>query len=436
MPDPQRDTHPQSTWLRLYTERRMGVLLALGFASGLPATLLGRPLKIWAGSCGIDLGKIGMLSLLTLPYTFKFLWAPLMDRYVPPLLGRRRGWLLVTQLGLMVLMAWMALHGPRDSTSSLTIFAALALIVAFWSASQDIVADAYRTDILEEHELGAGASIYAGGYRVAMIGAGAGAVFLAGQMSWQNVYLLGAAGMGIGVVATLLAREPAGARHHPPTLRAAVIEPAEEFISRRKTLVIPILLFLLLFKLPDYLAQGMGDQLLLQHLKFSKEQIAFWSLGAGTAVTIPGVLVGGPLVTRLGLYRSLLVIGIVQAASNAGYLILACVGAHYGLMIGAVAVEYFCTGLVVTGFTAFLMHQCDRRYSATQYALFTGLMALSSALSGACSGYLAKALGYPLFFAATILAAGPGLILVWWMRRDLTQPSARESEISAGAIDF
>lgn len=392
----------------------------LGFSSGLPLMLTSRAMKVWATNMGVELPTVGLFSLVALPYALKFLWAPIMDWWpggddrAPGALRRRRGWLLVTQLATLMAIVGMAMVGPSSSQAALTSFAALAVLVAFLSASQDIVADAYRTDILQPGELGIGASLFTIGFRLAMIASGAGAVFLAHHLPWPLVYQIVAAGMIIGVVATLLAPEPDTDRAASPSLVDAVVEPWNDFITRNGAKALLILIFIVLFKLPDYLASSVSDAILLK-LGFTNEDIGFWSLGVGTAVTIPGAALGGLIVTWLGLRRALFVIGIAQAVSNAGYLWLVQVGADRPTMIAVIGVEYFCTGLVAAAFIAFLMSQCNHRYSATQYALLTSLMGLASSVGGATAGYLAHWLGYPRFFLFTMVIAVPSLLLIRWL---------------------
>ncbi len=411
----------------IYFTPRMMPLLAIGFSAGVPLMLTSRTLKLWARDAGVDLATVGLFSLVTLPYSLKFLWAPVMDRVVPPILGRRRGWLIITQLALIVAIAAMGASGPKTGESSATLFALLAVIVAFCSASQDIVADAYRTDVLSPREYGAGASIYITGYRIALLATGAGAVFLATMMAWHWVYLLCAAMMLVGVAATLLAPDPPA--DLPPTSFAdSVTKPVGELVERHGWKIALILLFIVLFKTPDYMAAAMTDALLLD-TGFTKEQIAFWALALGTAATIPGVIVGGFIASRFGLGTSLVAFGIAQALSNAGYCALAAIGPDVGTMIAVISVENFCAGLVAAGFTAFLMAQCNHRFSATQYALLSSLMGLSSSLAGAPTGYLVEQYDYITFFAITILAAAPGMLLLIPLL-----PHLRRVEISAAAI--
>jgi len=411
----------RETMREVYFNRRMGTLAALGFASGLPNMLTARTLNVWTASVGIDLTLIGLFSFVTLPYAWKFLWAPMMDRYEPlprwlggERLGRRRAWLLVTQVFLIAAILVMAQAGPTSHASPLLGFAAAAVAVAFFSASQDVVADAYRTDVLSGAEVGAGASIFVSGYRLALIASGAGAVFLADFLPWRVVYGLVAIAMVLGLIATLLAPTPVTDTRPPRSLLESMREPLLEFFHRLGWRAAVVLGVVLLFKVPDYMASKMTDPMLL-HLGFTKKEIAIWGMGMGLAITIPGAMIGGPLMARLGMVRALVVMGIAHIVSNAGYFVLAEVGKNIPVMVAVVAVEYFCMGLVAAGYMAFLMSVCDKRYSATQYALLTGLMGLSASLSGSAAGWLADHVGFVRFFAICMVSGLPGMLLLRWI---------------------
>lgn len=392
----------------VWTQRKMVTLALLGFASGLPLYLTGRTLQAWMRVEQVDLTTIGLFSLVALPYSLKFLWAPVIDRFVPPWLGRRRGWLLVTQLGLLGAIALMSLQDPRRA---LELLALNAILIAFFSASQDIVIDAYRTDVLTEREMGAGAAVWVTGYRVALLATGALAFVLADRMPWPVVYLVLAALMAIGIGATLLAPEPVGAEP-PASFSDAVVLPFREFFARDgATRAVLVLVFVVLFKLPDYLAASIATPFLLD-TGFSQTDIGAIQGGLGIAVTIAGALAGGALVARLGLNRSLWVIGLLQAVSNLGFLGLALVGKQYPFLVGAIVVENFCAGLVAAGFIGYLMSLCSARFSATQYALLSSLMGVSRDVLVAPAGAIAEATGWPAFFAISLVAAIPGLALL------------------------
>jgi len=359
--------------VHIFANRRMAVLFALGFSSGLPFMLTFGTLQAWLGDAKVSLRGIGIFALVWYPYAFKFLWSPLMDRYVPPLLGRRRGWLVLTQLALICSICAMALIGPGRS---LYLFGFAALLVAFFSASQDIVADAYRTDVLPDEERGAGAAIFVTGYRVGLILSSAAALVASGRfgLSWPAIYFALAGFMVFGLAATLLAEEPATPASAPKTLTDAVVHPLLEFWRRSDGLL--VILFILLFKLPEVAADGMKIPFLMS-LGASKEEIGVIGQGVGLTMTILGALIGGGIVAKLGLWRSLWLFGILGAVSNLAFYALAISPLTHWKLAGAICTENFCAGLVTAGFAAFLMSQCDRRFSATQYALLSSLMALT-----------------------------------------------------------
>lgn len=389
----------------------MAALVGLGFASGLPLQLTGRTLTAWLSVEQVDVAAIGLLSLVAWPYALKFVWAPLMDRYALPGLGRRRGWLLLTQALVAAAMIAMAMVGPNaGQPGSLIALAAAALALACFSASQDIVADAYRTDILKPAELGAGAAVFVTGYRVALILAAGGAIAMAQWIGWRAVYLTLAACMGVGLAATILAPRPAS-EPVPPTLRDAIVEPFVQFTRRHRGRTILLLLVVVLFKLPDELARPMIMPLLLQHLRLEQAMVGL-AESASLGLTIIGALLGGAVVARWGLVRSLALFGVLQALSNGGFWALSHQGGGMGLMFTVMGVESLCAGLVTAGFLAFLMSLCDQRYSAFQFALLTSLMALVRPMLGAPTGFLVERMGYDGFFAATILAGLPAMLLL------------------------
>jgi len=398
---------PAPRGLALWRERRMVALALLGFASGLPLYLTSRTLQAWMRAEGVDLTTIGLFSLVALPYSLKWLWAPVLDRVVPPFLGRRRGWLLILQLAIAVALAMMALANPR---AALKLVALNALVIAFLSASQDVVVDAYRADILAEREMGVGVAVWVIGYRVALIVTGALAFFLADQLSWPLAYLAMGGLMALGIVGTFVAREPAVAA--PQSFREAVVAPFREFVGRVGAVrFVLVLLFIVLYKLPDYLAGGIATPFLVD-LKFSLTEIGAVQGGLGIGATMVGVVVGGVLVERAGINRSLWVAGLLQAVSNVAYYLLALAGASRTALIAAIVVENACTGVVTAVFLAFLMALCNVRYSATQFALLSSLMGVSRDVLVAPAGAVAEALGWPGYFLATVAAALPGMLLL------------------------
>jgi len=387
----------------------MVVLAMLGFASGLPLYLTSRTLQAWLRTEGVDLTTIGLFSLVALPYSLKWLWAPVIDRYVPPILGRRRGWLVLIQIALVLAIAAMALADPRQG---LKLLAINAIFIAFFSASLDVVVDAYRADVLAEREMGAGAAIWVVGYRVALLATGALAFVLADRMPWPMVYLLLSALVGVGILAALFGEEPSTGGQPPQSFRDAVVLPFQDFFQRAGARnAILVLGFVVLYKLPDYLAAAIATPFLLD-LRFSQTDIGAIQGGLGIAATIVGALASGALVAKLGINRSLWIIGILQAVSNLAYWGLALVGRNYSVLVSTIVIENFCTGLVTAGFIAFLMSLCSPRFSATQFALLTSLMGASRDVLVAPAGWMVQQLGWSTFFLVTVLAALPGLALL------------------------
>lgn len=401
-------------YLEVFRSRRIAVTLLLGFASGLPLALTSGTLQAWMTVEGVDITTIGIFTLAGLPYTWKFLWAPLMDRFVPPALGRRRGWILLTQLLLMAGIAAMGFLSPAHAPWAL---AALAVLVAFSSASQDIVVDAYRTDLLKERERGVGAAVSVLGYRVAMLVSGALALILADRIGWQETYWLMAGLMMVGMIATLWGPEPDGEVRAPSSLQQAVLEPLREFFYRRGAFW--LLLLIVLYKLGDAFAGSLTTAFLIRGAGFSPTDVGTINKGMGLAATILGVLFGGTLMVKLRLYRALMIFGVLQAVSNLTFMWLAAVGHSYPLMVLAVAVENLSGGMGTAAFVALLMALCNHRYTATQYALLSALAAVGRVYVGPASGFVVEALGWVSFFFLTFLAALPGLGLLAAMRSTL-----------------
>jgi len=398
--------------LSVFRSRKIFLLLLLGFSSGLPLALTGATLQAWLTVEGVRLQDIGWFALVGQPYVYKFLWAPLMDRYPLPFLGRRRGWLLATQLALLVGVAWMGSVSPKESP---WLLAALALSVAFLSASQDIVFDAYRADVLDAPERGAGAAVSVLGYRLAMLVSGGLALILVdGWLSWKETYWLMAVLMLIGAAATWAALEPQGQGKAPATLLEAVREPLSEFFSRDGA--VALLVLIVLYKLGDAFAGVLTTVFLLRGAGFSLTDVGWANKWLGVGATILGLLAGGALMARLRLYRSLLLFGMLQALTNLGFMALALAGKSYALMIAVVAAENLCGGMGTAAFVALLMALCDRRFSATQYALLSALAALGRVYVGPAAGELAAAYGWPAFFFFTFLVALPGIALLVWVR--------------------
>jgi PAT family beta-lactamase induction signal transducer AmpG len=400
-----------SPYLTVFSSRRIAAVTALGFASGLPLSLTGGTLQAWMAVSGVDLRTIGIFALVGLPYTLKFFWSPLMDRFVPPWLGRRRGWIIITQVGLMVGISVMAFSSPREAPLFL---AAIAMIVAFTSASQDIVIDAYRTDVLHEKERGAGAAVFVMGYRVAALISGALAFILSDHIGWQNTYLLMAGVMGVGIIATLLGPEPEEKVAPPMNIQEAVVGPMKDFFSRNSALL--LLLLIILYKLGDAYAGALTTAFLIRGVGFSASDVGTINKGLGFVSLIVGATIGGAMMVRLRLFRSLLIFGILQAVSNLSFMALAWVGKSYGMLMFAVAFENMSGGMGTAAFVSLLMAMCNHKYTATQYALLSSLAALGRIFISPTSGYLVESIGWANFFLITFFVALPGLWLLWWLR--------------------
>ena len=395
--------------LRVFGQPKMAALLFLGFSSGLPFLLINDVLKAWLTVAKIDLATIGLFSLVALPYSFKWVWAPLVDRYIPPIFGRRRGWIFIMQIALLVSVGAMGLHDP---TNALRLLSINAFLIAFFSATQDVAIDAYRTDVLDEREMGAGASVFVLGYRVALLTSGAFAFMLADRLSWPVVYGAMALLFLPGMIAAWRAPEPVLDDKPPQTLYDAVVLPFRDYFQRAGFgLGALVLLFIVLFKLPDYLGQSMRAPFLVQ-TGFSETEIGAILGGIGLGATIFGALFGGVVVARMGINRSLWIFGLLQAASNLMYYFQAQIGKNNSFLVVTMVVENFCTGLVTAGFVAFLMSLCSIRFSATQYALLSAVMSASRDIVVAPFGKVAESVGWSNYFLITLAAALPGLLLL------------------------
>jgi PAT family beta-lactamase induction signal transducer AmpG len=390
----------------VFASFRMFIVMVLGFASGLPLGLTGGTLQAWMKTENIDLGTIGLFSLVGLPYTLKFIWSPLMDRYIPPILGRRRGWMLLTQIGLVIAIIALGFSDPKITPEYIAFF---AVCVAFFSASQDIAIDAYRTEVLSEEELGAGASVYIMGYRIAMIVSGALALILSDHMSWSTVYFIMALCMSVGVLASFFGPEPVMKDAAPKTLAEAVYRPFTEFFKRAGA--IEMLIFILIYKMDVAFAMALTTPFMMD-LGFTKTDVGAVLKGVGLVATIVGTLMGGALLIKWGIKKSLWVFGIFQALSGFSFFMLARLGHNYPMMMTAICVENICSGLATAAFTAFMMNLCDKRFTATQYALLTSFMAITRILVQTPSGYIVKSLGWEMYFIVSVLISIPGLLLL------------------------
>jgi PAT family beta-lactamase induction signal transducer AmpG len=396
----------QTSIVKMLLSGRMALALIMGFASGLPLLLTMSVLQAWMTEEGLDLTVIGLVSLVQIPYTWKVLWAPFLDRYAIRFFGRRRGWLLISQAALVASIAGLGFSNPSGNFTMMVI---AAILVAFFSASQDIVIDAYRRETLTDNELGMGSSLYINGYRIGMMLSSGGGLIMADRMAWSSVYLVMAAFMLPCLVTTLLAPEPAMPLGKPQTLKEAIIEPLSEYFSRKNSLL--ILAFILFYKIGDSMASAMTMPFYLD-IGFTKTQIGAVVKLFGTGAVIGGALVGGVLMLKLGINRSLWVFGVLQALSTACFAILAKIGPSLNALAGVIAFENISSGMGTAAFVAYMASITNKKFTATQYALLTSLMAFPRVLAAAPTGFFAKHLGWAEFFIFCALIAIPGLLML------------------------
>ncbi len=386
--------------------RRMFVSFLMGFACGLPLLLTSTVLQAWMKKAGIDLTIIGLMALVGLPYTLKFIWAPFLDRFTLSFLGRRRGWLLIAQIALVFSIAGLGFTNPAQNP---VIMVLAAVFVTFFSASQDIVVDAYRREDLADEELGLGSSFYINGYRVGMLLASGGGLILADHLSFKMVYLIMAACMLPAIITTLLTPEPAISAGTPKTLREAIVEPLIEYFSRENAVL--ILTFILLYKIGDSMASAITTPFYLD-IGFSMTEIGTIVKIFGFWATIAGSLIGGLLMLRLGINRSLWVFGLLQAISTAGFAVLARIGYSLPALSGVIAFENLTGGMGTAAYAAFMGSITNKKFTATQYALLSSLMGVPRVLASAPTGFLAKHMGWENFFIGCVLIAIPGMLLL------------------------
>ncbi len=387
---------------------RMLVSFLMGFSCGVPLLLTISVLQAWMKEEGVDLSVIGLFALVGLPYTLKFLWAPLLDRITLPFLGRRRGWLLIAQILVMISLVWLGMANPSQSP---WLVALAAIFVTFFSASQDIVVDAYRREDLADNELGLGSSLYVNGYRVGMLLAGSGGLILADYFSFGQVYIFMAASLGIGVLTTLFCREPDITEGVPKSFRETVLEPFTEYFSRNGAIL--ILLFVLFYKIGDQMASTMTIPFYLD-IGFTKTQIGAVAKLFGFWATIIGGLLGGIIILKSGIIRSLWFFGILQAISTAGFSLLAVVGDNLSVLAGVIAFENLSGGMGTAAYVAYMASLTNKKFTATQYALLSSLMGIPRVFASAPTGFMVESMGWFSFFFSCAIIAIPGLILLHW----------------------
>ena len=408
---------PKAGFFAVFRSKRMVVLLLLGFSSGLPLLLTGQTLQAWMAQAGVDLAGIADLSAVGLAYTFKFAWAPVFDRFRVPMLGRRRGWCLVFQLALIAAIAGM---GAVDPVAQPVLLAAVAIVVAFLAASQDIIIDAYKADVLALDERAAGASAYVIGYRLALVVTGTLALIMADHMPWRVIYAVMAAAMVVGLVGTFVADEPAECGTPPRTFASAVVQPFVEFVHRsgggRTALM---LAFAALYRFGDYFVQVLNVTFFTKVAGFSLSEVGVVNKLLGFAGTLVGGLVAGGLVARFGLRRMLIAFGVLAGVTNLLYAWLAVAGHDMVVFCIAVGVDHVSTALGTAAFVAVLMAVCSPAFSATQFALLTSLASVGQRVFGFLGDDVVAWFGWSGYFIATAAMALPGLVLAWWVGRDV-----------------
>ncbi|UCD83110.1 MAG: AmpG family muropeptide MFS transporter [Desulfobacterales bacterium] len=384
----------------------MLVALIMGYIAGLPLELTSFVLKTWMREEGVDLTTIGLFALVGLPYTLKFITAPVLDRFAIPVFGRRRGWLIIFQTGLMISVFSL---GTTDPGRNPTIVACFALLVAFFSASQDTVIDAYRREDLADEELGLGSSLYVSGYRVGMLLATGGGLILADHMPFSLVYAIMAACLLPGLITTLMTPEPATPFGTPRSMGEAVVEPFAEYFQRQNALW--ILAFILLYKIGDTMAGSMTAPFYVD-LNYTKTEVGtvvklfgFWAIMGGS-------FLGGIIMLRIGIIRSLWIFGVLQAVSTAGFAVLSVISHQVSALAAVIAFENLSAGMGTAAYAGFMASITNKKFTATQYALLTSLMGVPRVVASAGTGYLAENMGWSGFFIFCTLIAIPGMLLL------------------------
>jgi PAT family beta-lactamase induction signal transducer AmpG len=398
-------------WREALFNRRMLICVFTGFTSGMPLYVLLQLLPAFLEDGGVDIRDIGLFALVGLPYTWKFLWAPFMDRFTFPL-GRRRGWLLPLQIGLLLSIGTLGAFPPQQGLGAI---AAIACLIALFSASQDVAIDAYRRELLPDRELGLGSSIHINAYRVAGLIPGSLSLILADSLPWSSVFWITGAFMLLGIGMTLVISEPESSVPPAAGLRETVVAPFREYLQRKGWgQLVLVLAFMFLYKLGDNMATALATPFYLQ-LGFSKSEIGLVAKNAALWPMIIGGLAGGLLMIRIGINRALWLFGVVQVASILGFAVLAASGPLLWLLAVVIGFEYLGVGLGTAAFTAFIARETSRTYAATQFALFTALAAVPRTFANASTGFLVDGLGWVNFFLLCAVLALPGMTLLLWV---------------------
>ena len=400
----------QRNWREILFSRRMLVCIFIGFTSGMPLYVLIQLVPAWLRSNGVDLATIGLFSLVSLPYTWKFLWSPLMDRFVPPFLGRRRGWAVLTQIALLISIGML---GMFDPVKSLGAIVGVVFAVSLFSASQDIVIDAYRRELLADDELGTGNSFFINAYRLSSLVPGSLALILSDHLPWSTVFWVTAGFMAVGILTSIVIREVSDVALAPHTLREAVIEPFREFFSRDGwRTAVAILAFMFLYKLGDNMATALATPFYLD-IGFSRTEIGAVAKVAALWSAIAGSIIGGIAMLKLSINRALWIFGFVQLVTILGYAWLSVIGHDPAALFAVVSAEYLGVGLGTVALTAYIARETSRAFTATQFALFTSFIAVPRTFANASTGFLIEWMGYTSFFLLCTAVAVPGMLMLF-----------------------
>jgi PAT family beta-lactamase induction signal transducer AmpG len=415
------DAAQQALWKQILLNKRMLICVFLGLSSGMPLYVLTQMVPGWLRDEGVDLATIGLSTILTLSYNFKFLWSPLIDRFPVPVLGRRRGWILLTQVLLLLSIGGFSGIDPLDDFRPVVWFIAAT---AFFSATQDIVIDGYRRELLPDSELGLGNTIHINAYRVAGLVPGSLALILADRMPWSVVFWIVAAFMIVGIVATLLIPETSRADQAPQTLASAVIDPFVEFFSRNSLRqAVLVLAFILLYKLGDNMAVALQTPFFLD-TGYTLTEIGSVAKFTNFGMAIAGGFLGGIIMLKISINRALWIFGIVQMTSILGYAWLSRLEPNLLYMFVATGFEYLGVGLGTAAITAFIAQQSSRQFSVTQLALLLSVVTVARTFAGATTGFIIEAVGYFSFFVICFALATPGMALLFWVAPWTEKPKA------------
>ncbi len=397
-------------WKDILFSRRMLVCVFIGFTSGMPLYVLIQLVPAWLRSNGVDLATIGLFSLVSLPYTWKFLWSPIMDRFAPPFLGRRRGWALITQVGLLISIGMLGVFDPGQS---LGVIVGVVFSVALFSASQDIVIDAYRRELLADDELGTGNSFFINAYRLSSLVPGSLALILSDHLPWSSVFWITAVFMAVGMVTSLVIREVSDDALAPHTLREAVIEPFREFFARDGVAAaVAVLAFMFLYKLGDNMATALATPFYLD-MGFTRTEIGAVAKIAALWASIAGSIIGGIAMLKLSINKALWIFGFVQLVTILGFAWLSVIGHDTTALFVVVSAEYLGVGLGTVALTAYIARETSLAFTATQFALFSSFIAIPRTFANASTGFLIEAMGYTGFFLLCTAVAAPGMLMLF-----------------------